>query len=179
MKIPLIILAILLFIKVCGAFCSEEQININFASQKNLEELHGIGEVKAQAIVDARPFDSVDDLIDVKGIGEVTLSNIINQGLACVGDYEEVEKKEVNEGNFQEGIKKEIEEVKLVDNIKEEPEPIILEPKTIKKEDALKSTRDKKSLEKSDYARYGFLGFCVLLVILLVIRNRRYQNEFE
>lgn len=173
MKIVLIILVGILLFSQCSAFCSEGQININSASQEDLEDLHGIGEVKAQAIVDGRDFDSVEDLIDVKGIGEVTLSNIINQGLACVGDYEaEVEKREVRKMDFQEGVKEEIEEVKLIDNVKEEPELIILEPKTIKKE-------ENKKLDKSDYAKYGFLGFCVLLVILLVIRNRRYQNEFE
>jgi competence protein ComEA len=45
-----------------------------------LEALPGIGEVIAQEILDYRtangPFASVDDLVDVSGIGEVTLENI-------------------------------------------------------------------------------------------------------
>ncbi|HQK63537.1 MAG TPA: lamin tail domain-containing protein [Candidatus Staskawiczbacteria bacterium] len=61
------------------------KIDINTATAKQLEELVGIGEKKAQAIIDARPFSSVDDLKRVKGIGDgVTLQKIKEQGLACV-----------------------------------------------------------------------------------------------
>lgn len=52
-------------------------ININTASAAELMELDGIGEVKAAAIVEYRrehgEFKSVDDLLNVKGIGEKTL----------------------------------------------------------------------------------------------------------
>ncbi len=52
-------------------------ININTASAAELMELDGIGEVKAAAIVEYRQengkFGSVDDLLNVKGIGEKTL----------------------------------------------------------------------------------------------------------
>jgi len=43
----------------------------------------------------------------------------------------------------------------------------------------IKSENDKKSLDKSDLALYGFGGFCILLVVLFVIRKRKYKNEFE
>ena len=69
-----------------SAICNESQININTASLEELDALSGIGPVKAQAIIDTRPFNSVDDLINVNGIGEVTLNNIKLQGLACVSD---------------------------------------------------------------------------------------------
>ena len=69
-----------------SAICNESQININTASMEELDALSGIGPVKAQAIIDTRPFNSVDDLINVNGIGEVTLNNIKLQGLACVSD---------------------------------------------------------------------------------------------
>ena len=55
-------------------------VNINSADAATLETLSGIGEVLAQAIVDHRedngPFASVDDLLDVSGIGDATLEDI-------------------------------------------------------------------------------------------------------
>ncbi len=54
------------------------QVNLNTADVATLEsELVGIGQTKAQAIVDHRnangPFASVDELLEVKGIGPATL----------------------------------------------------------------------------------------------------------
>lgn len=55
-------------------------VNVNTAGPTELESLPGIGEVLAQRIVDHRtehgPFASVDDLLAVSGIGEVTLEEI-------------------------------------------------------------------------------------------------------
>lgn len=55
-------------------------ININTAAAYELQRLNGIGEVKARAIIDYREqnggFSSVDELINVKGIGEKTLEKI-------------------------------------------------------------------------------------------------------
>lgn len=57
-----------------------ELINVNTATPTELEELPDVGEVIAQAIVDYRtengPFTSVDQLLDVSGIGDATLENI-------------------------------------------------------------------------------------------------------
>jgi competence protein ComEA len=55
-------------------------VNINTASATELEALPGIGEVIAQRIVDFRtaegPFASVDQLLDVSGIGDAILESI-------------------------------------------------------------------------------------------------------
>ena len=59
---------------------AEEKINVNTAPAAELEELYGIGEVKAQAIVEWReahgPFTYPEDLLAVPGIGEKTLEKI-------------------------------------------------------------------------------------------------------
>lgn len=55
-------------------------INVNVATAEELETLPGIGEVLAATIIEYRedhgPFTSVDQLIEVSGIGEVTLEEI-------------------------------------------------------------------------------------------------------
>lgn len=59
---------------------SQELIDVNTASPAELEALPGIGEVLAQRIVDHRtehgPFATVEDLLDVSGIGEAILADI-------------------------------------------------------------------------------------------------------
>jgi competence protein ComEA len=55
-------------------------VNINTASLTQLEELPGVGPVTAQAIAQWRTehgaFSSVDELLEVSGIGEATLSEM-------------------------------------------------------------------------------------------------------
>ena len=62
---------------------ADGKININTASLEALMSLTGIGEVKAQAIIDYRnekgPFRSIEELVNVSGIGEKTLDKIRDQ----------------------------------------------------------------------------------------------------
>ena len=57
-----------------------EVIDLNAADTYDLDRLPGIGPAKAEAILAYReeygPFQSVDDLLAVSGIGEVTLENL-------------------------------------------------------------------------------------------------------
>jgi hypothetical protein len=49
---------------------SENKIHINTASKSKLDQLYGIGPAKAEAIIDARPYSSVNDLTRARGIGD-------------------------------------------------------------------------------------------------------------
>ena len=61
----------LMVLFISPAFCL---IDINTASQSELESLPGIGAVKAERIIAGRPYRSVNDLTRVKGIGSKTVN---------------------------------------------------------------------------------------------------------
>ena len=51
-------------------------VNINTATQAELETLPDIGPAKAATIIAGRPYGSVEDLLRVNGIGEYTLDSL-------------------------------------------------------------------------------------------------------
>jgi competence protein ComEA len=56
------------------------KVNVNTATQEELEMLPGIGASRARALIDARKqrggFKRVEDLMEVKGIGEASLEQL-------------------------------------------------------------------------------------------------------
>jgi len=63
---------------------SSNCVNINEASETELQKIKHIGPARASKVVEARPYDSVDDLTRVSGIAEKRLANIKAEGIACV-----------------------------------------------------------------------------------------------
>lgn len=63
-----------------GGGVATAPVDVNVASQAELEALPGVGPVTARAIIDHReqhgPFAAVDDLLDVRGIGEARLADL-------------------------------------------------------------------------------------------------------
>ena len=179
MRCVLILFVILISINFIYASCIEGQIDINTATKEELEKLYGIGPIKADAIINSRPFNSTDDLINVKGIGEITLNKIKEQNLACV-ENENIEK---NEKEIQNNSEKN-EENNLVVNKENTTKNINLELKPIKLNSDTKDikTEDDEKLNTKSYAIYGLVGFGILLAFLFAfkkIKNKKYKNEFE
>lgn len=63
-----------------GSVLAEDRLDLNEAGTEQLAAvLNGVGEVKAEAIVEYREenggFDSVDELTEVNGIGDATVSD--------------------------------------------------------------------------------------------------------
>jgi competence protein ComEA len=75
----------LLFALVIGpAYAAEPMtVNINTADAATLASLNGIGQSKAEAIIVYReangPFESVEQLVEVKGIGSRTVEKNASQ----------------------------------------------------------------------------------------------------
>ncbi|GAA0419232.1 MULTISPECIES: MBL fold metallo-hydrolase [Virgibacillus] len=62
----------------------DECIAINQASHDDLQNIIHIGSERATALIDLRPYQSLNDLTKIKGISTATLDDIKKQGLACM-----------------------------------------------------------------------------------------------
>jgi len=181
-KIILFLFILILFFPKILALCNEGQIDINGASIEELDKLSGIGPVKAQAIIDTRPFSSVDDLIRVYGIGNKTLADIKTQGLACVGDEQIQEENKPDEQVFENETNKvaeneeepsEIIEINTQKNVTAQVINLNADSKNIK-------SNNIKELNKSKLAGYCLVTFCLLIVALFMLKKNRYKkNEFR
>ncbi|MAG11002.1 hypothetical protein CMI44_01685 [Candidatus Pacearchaeota archaeon] len=207
-KVNLIFLFVLIGVPLVFAFCSDEQIDINSASEEKLDEIIWVGPVTAEKIVNARPFENLDSLIDVSGIGEVKLADIKEQGLACVED-EEVEENEEeadeqdlahveeDEEEDDEQDLAHVEEDEEEDDEQETETPVYLDSsddsqteksyQTTEEIEApvinlnaqtIKSEDTEGVLDKGKYSLYGFIGFCFLLIVLFMIKAKKNKNGF-
>jgi len=91
MNLKVMLLGLMLSVGFVVPAFAEDMVDINSADAATLSHIvSGIGEVKAQAIVEYRNkhgfFSSVDGLLAVKGIGELSLAKIRNQLVASPGD---------------------------------------------------------------------------------------------
>jgi competence protein ComEA len=75
-------LCVVLFLSTGIAF-AVDKINVNTATQEELQTLNGIGASTAVAIINYREqigeFKSLNSLLDVKGIGEKKLAKLSEQ----------------------------------------------------------------------------------------------------
>jgi competence ComEA-like helix-hairpin-helix protein len=191
----ILVLILFLFSEV-SASCNETQVDINNANMTELDSLIGIGLSKAQAIIDSRPFSSVDDLIRVNGIGNATLNNIKKQGLACV--IEETQSIEENVSQEQPVENETINQTEESNNITTETsssspktasdskvsvtqntaaENIILTPISLNAQN-IKSENTNENLVKN-LPFYGIISFCVLFGALFLLKKIRRQRENE
>jgi competence ComEA-like helix-hairpin-helix protein len=174
-KFVLTLIFLLSSLTFISAICEDGQIDINSAFLEELDNLTGIGPVKAQAIIDTRPFDSIDNLIKVSGIGNVTLNNIKSQGLACIDDEKtdrETEEIVNNDTNIDNSS---ITESEVITNLSL-PKEIKLETINLDTK-AIKSEENSLVLNKSNYAFYGLFAFAVLLALLFLIKRNKKKNE--
>lgn len=172
----LIVFLISFLLTNISASCEEGQIDINTASAEELDEIVQIGTSRAEQIIALRPFESVDDMIRISGIGETHLANIIAEGLACVNGQEEEDEDDKGDigGESDNNLLEEGEVDAGETSAPAERETIILNPQVIKSEN------DNENLGKSNYAIYGLVFFCVLLVVLFTLRKNKYnKNEFR
>jgi len=159
------------------AKCDDGQIDINSASVEELDKIIYVGSATANSIIDSRPFDNLDELTNVYGIGDAKLEAIKKQGLACVENekFSKNSDDESEENSDEENLTTEILETEIKEENKIEKQEIKLTTQSIK-------TFDSTENSKKKYAIYGLILFGLLIAGLLFfkIKKQRYEkNEFR
>ncbi|CAA6812416.1 MAG: Unknown protein [uncultured Sulfurovum sp.] len=125
---------------------------LNKASKSDLMEINGIGEVKAKAIMKARPFKSMADVSKVKGVGAQLVSNIKND-VKLAKDVKKVKKTTKKKTKSKTDAKtdtktKKKRKIKSADEKKKELKTKA--KKTKDKKTKEKKTKTKKTKEKKE-----------------------------
>ncbi|MDO8623664.1 MAG: helix-hairpin-helix domain-containing protein [archaeon] len=208
MRWELFLVLLIIIMPSIYAECNSTQVDINSASWEELDKLDGIGPAKADAIIQARPFDSVEDLLRVIGIGDVTLNKIKDQGLACVQNQGSENKfsdssktnsfgdsgTPINENSIDEENDSSEDVNPAADETNKDNSNEILNEKdnNIKTNninyiqenltaiDLTKSIKieENKSEKGTGIYSYGLVFFCCLLAVLILIR-RKQRKKWE
>ena len=162
MKYFILILLAISIIPFVSSECLDNQTDINIASLKELDNLNGIGPAKGQAIIDTRPFNVVDDLIKVKGIGEITLSKIKEQNFACVENKKVEDRKiKVDKKEIKNIINKENKDIVIL----KEDKIIVLNNAEENGSEVIYASKDSKVV---DYLSYAFSVFLIFIIVVLI-----------
>ncbi|MHC5216251.1 ComEA family DNA-binding protein [Enterococcus sp. LJL128] len=81
-QVLIVILGGFLILPVRGNAEALDKVDINYAAREELELITGVGSVISERIVQGRPYESLDELMKVKGIGAKTLEKIKAQDVA-------------------------------------------------------------------------------------------------
>jgi hypothetical protein len=65
--------------------CRDDQVALNHATAAELTRITQVGPARAAEIVARRPWHSVQQLVEIPGIGEKIVGQILAQDLACTG----------------------------------------------------------------------------------------------
>jgi len=152
----------LVFVLLTLSFVSAGCVDINSASIDELDEIVWVGPATAEKIIGTRPYDSLDDLTRVSGIGDSKLNDIINQGLACVDEKEE----EISED--EEIDKKEVDVVKEIVLVKEVPKTISLNGGNADSVPGGELIYVSKNGMIIDWLPYLFALFLILVIVILL-----------
>lgn len=60
-------------------------IDVNSATLEQIQEIIHIGTARAEELINLRPYDSIEGLSRISGIGPARIKDIKSQGLACTG----------------------------------------------------------------------------------------------